>query len=171
MASRRLRTYIFIDASNIIYGTRDEGWKVDLVKLYSYLSKKFTTHHIHYFAGIEPANIKQKKLYQMLSKTGYKMFVKPVKTYSQNGHLIKKANCDVDLCFIAMRHVSKYDRAIFLTGDGDFEILLRYLVKIGKNVQVIASGRRTAREIKQLMAGAFTEINSLRDTLSFTPKK
>jgi hypothetical protein len=29
-------TYAFIDASNIIYGTRDEGWKVDFKKLYKY---------------------------------------------------------------------------------------------------------------------------------------
>lgn len=34
-----MRTYAFIDASNIIYGTRDEGWKVDFKKLFKYLKE------------------------------------------------------------------------------------------------------------------------------------
>ena len=33
------KTYVFIDASNIIYGTRNEGWKVDFKKLFKYLKE------------------------------------------------------------------------------------------------------------------------------------
>jgi len=36
-----MSTYSFIDASNIIYGTRDEGWKVDFRKLFKYLKERY----------------------------------------------------------------------------------------------------------------------------------
>jgi len=38
-----MKTYAFIDASNIIYGTRDEGWKVDFKKLFVYLKERHTS--------------------------------------------------------------------------------------------------------------------------------
>ena len=34
------KTFAFIDASNIIYGTRDEDWKVDFKKLFKYLKER-----------------------------------------------------------------------------------------------------------------------------------
>lgn len=36
-----IKTYAFIDASNIIYGTRYEGWKVDFKKLFKYLKERY----------------------------------------------------------------------------------------------------------------------------------
>ena len=33
--------YAFIDASNIIYGARSEGWFIDQKKLFVYLKNKF----------------------------------------------------------------------------------------------------------------------------------
>ena len=35
------KTYAFIDASNIIYGAKEEGWFIDQKKLLIYLKKKF----------------------------------------------------------------------------------------------------------------------------------
>ena len=55
---KRIRTHAFIDASNIIYGTRDEGWKVDFEKLFKYLSERYKCRKIFYFGGEEKKNVK-----------------------------------------------------------------------------------------------------------------
>lgn len=81
--------------------------------------------------------------------------------------MVRKANCDVDLTFYTMRDRDKFNRGIFLTGDGDFLILLDYLLKAKKEIVVIANGRRTAREIKQLLKGDFTPISSLRSIIEY----
>lgn len=121
-------TYAFIDASNIIYGTRDEGWKVDFKKLFKYLKERFECKQIYYFAGKDEKNLKQQHFYKLLDKFGYTLILKPVKIYRQDGgSLVRKANCDVDLTFYAMRDIAKFNRIIFLSGDGDFEILLNTL--------------------------------------------
>jgi len=155
----KIKTYAFIDASNIIYGTRDEGWKVDFRKLFKYLKERYKCKKIYYFAGKDEKNPKQQKFYRLLDKIGYDLKLKPVKIYLQdNGHKVRKANCDVDLTFYAMRDIDKFNRVIFLSGDGDFYI-------------VIANGKRTAREIRQVMGANFTPMKSLKAILNFKQKK
>jgi len=168
----KIKTYAFIDASNIIYGTRDEGWKVDFRKLFKYLKERYKCKKIYYFAGKDEKNPKQQKFYRLLDKIGYDLKLKPVKIYLQdNGHKVRKANCDVDLTFYAMRDIDKFNRVIFLSGDGDFYILLNHFLKIKKIIKVIANGKRTAREIRQVMGANFTPMKSLKAILNFKQKK
>ena len=161
-----LKTYAFIDASNIIYGTRDEGWKVDFKKLIKYLKERFKCRKVYYFAGFEKNNIKQERFYKILEKLEYELILKEVKVYRQpGGGTIRKANCDVDLTFYAMRDIELFDKTIFFSGDGDFEILLKHFVKTKKEVRVFANAKRTAREIKKLKEIQFNDLNVLKETI------
>src|SRR3989344_7510563 len=124
-----MKTYCYIDASNIIYGTRDEGWKVDFRKLYKYLTERYKCKKIYYFAGQEKGNERQRKFYTKIQSFGFELVLKPVKIFKQeNGKQVRKANCDVDLIFYAMRDRDLINKVIFLSGDGDFEILLKYFL-------------------------------------------
>lgn len=165
-----MKTYAFIDASNIIYGTRDEGWKVDFKKLFRYLKERFKCRKVYYFAGKFKKSPKQEAFYRKLGKFGYTLILKPVKFYYSSGKRVRKANCDVDLTFFAMRDLDKFDRVIFLSGDGDFEILLKHFLKLKKKVLIFANAKRTAREIKKLREVQFNDLLSLRKALEFTKK-
>lgn len=165
---KKISTFAFIDASNIIYGTRDEGWKVDFKKLFKYLKERYKCRKIYYFAGKEEKNLKQLKFYKILQKFGYKLVLKQVKIYKQDdGQTVRKANCDVDLTFYAMKDKGLFNRAIFLTGDGDFEILFKYFILQKKEVVVIANGKRTAKEIRVLMGPNFTPMKSLQGVIEY----
>lgn len=167
-----MRTYAFIDASNIIYGTKDEDWKVDFRKLFKYLKERYKCKKIYYFAGVEKDNKKQEKFYNLLGGIGYDLVLKAVKIYTQlDGSKVRKANCDVDLTFYAMRDLDKFEKVIFLSGDGDFEILLKHLIKIKKEVVVFANSRRTAKEIKLLKGIQFNDLRVLRGTIEFKQRK
>jgi len=169
---KRVRSYTFIDASNIIYGTRDAGWKVDFKKLFKYLKERYRCKKIYYFAGLDKKNFKQQKFYKLLEKIGYDLKLKPVKLYKQeDGSIVRKANCDVDLTFYAMENSDKFDRVLFLSGDGDFEILLKYFLKLKKLIIVIANSKRTAHEIKQLNGIQFNDLGVLKSTIEFKPRK
>ncbi len=161
-----MKTYCFIDASNIIYGTRDDGWKVDFDKLFQYLKNRYECDKVYYFAGIDKKNIKQQNFYKVLGKIGYDLILKKVKIYVQpGGSSVRKANCDVDLTFYAMRDLEKYDRSIFLTGDGDFEVLFKYILKIRKKVIVLGNAKRTAKEIKVIKGLQFNDLKVLKSII------
>lgn len=52
-----MRTYAFIDASNLFYGgEKSLGWKIDYAKLLSYLEEKYDVSKVYYFGGIELHN-------------------------------------------------------------------------------------------------------------------
>lgn len=167
-----MRTFAFIDASNIIYGTRDEGWKVDFKKLFKYLKERYKCKKIYYFAGLDEKNKKQLNFYHKLKSFGYDLILKQIKLYKgENGRVVRKANCDVDLTFYAMRDLKKYNRSIFLSGDGDFKILFEYLVKQKVIVHIFANYKRTAVEIKKMSGITFNDLASLRKVLEYKNRR
>lgn len=71
-------------------------------------------------------------------------------------------NCDVDLTMDVLLEIKNYQKAIVLSGDGDFLPLFKYLQKNKRKVIVIASPKRTAREIKALVKNDFINFGNLR---------
>ena len=52
-----MRTYVFIDASNLFYGGRKSlGWNIDHEKLLTYLKNRYQATEIYYFGGAEIYN-------------------------------------------------------------------------------------------------------------------
>jgi len=49
-----MRTYAFVDASNLFYGgEKSLGWKIDYQKLLNYLKEKYEASRVLYFGGVE----------------------------------------------------------------------------------------------------------------------
>ena len=87
-------------------------------------------------------HLKRARFYCKLEKFGYVLFLKPVKRYEQEDDTVRrKANCDVEMTFRLMLEENNFDRAIILSGDGDFLPVLRYLRKQGKEVVIFPVGR------------------------------
>jgi len=136
---------------------------IDLIKLIKYLEEK-NDNNIKSIAKI--------KFYLKLSQFGYLLQLKPVKIFHEpNGKITKKANCDVDMTFDLMRYIKDYSDVLILSGDGDFAIVLKYLMENGKKVTVLARGKRTARDIRQLVGGEFRDFVRLRNEIEFDLKK
>ena len=46
--------YVFIDSSNLFYGgKRRLGWRVDYLKLFKYLKRRYRMKKIFYYSGVE----------------------------------------------------------------------------------------------------------------------
>jgi len=49
-----MKTFAFIDASNLFYGgEKSLGWRIDYKKLFDYLKEKYDAGSIFYFGGVE----------------------------------------------------------------------------------------------------------------------
>lgn len=115
-------------------------------------------------------HLKRVLFYLTIEKFGYKMILKPVKTFfDSEGLPSRKANCDVDMAFFLMKDKNSYDRAIILSGDGDFLPVLKYLrVEDKKEIFILAHASRTAKEIKRFAAEKFLDFTYLRERLKRT---
>jgi uncharacterized LabA/DUF88 family protein len=176
-------TYIFIDSANIIYGAKASGeWKVDLKKLFSYLQNKYQTKKIFYYAGFKNKSPKDKEKLDKLIKIGYTLKVKPLKFIPQPPEIKNnlcpkckyrwtnttskpptvKANCDVDLTLDVVAKMDKFEKAVILSGDGDFLPLYKFLEINNKTVSIISESSITARVIRQHFGARFSDLLSIR---------
>lgn len=111
------------------------------------------------------------RFYIKLKKFGFKLLLKPVKTYyQQDGTTQRKANCDVEMAFYLMKEQDNFDRVIFLSGDGDFLPVLKYLRDKGKEVIILARGPRTAKEIRQFAGSNFRDFVRLEKEIRYKQK-
>jgi|SRR3989338_2393240 len=114
-------------------------------------------------------HLQRVRFYLKLLEFGYRLFLKPVKIYEQeDGTTKRKANCDVDMAFHLMKEKDNFDRAIVLSGDGDFLPVLKHLNKeCGKEILIMARGPRTAKEIKQFAGDKFLDFTRLQHKLKY----
>jgi len=156
-------TYVFIDATNIIYGATRAGWKVDFQKLFHYLKTRYEAKKIYYFAGVDNENPKQLKFYEKLREFGYFLKLVPVKKFSDGK---KKADVDSRMTFEMMLLSEEYQKTLVFTGDGDYFWVLEYLKK-QKQVKLFGCGRSIAHELKRLLGGNITDINLIKEIVSY----
>lgn len=160
---KKLATYAFIDASNIIYGARAEGWFIDQKKLLLYLKRKFQVKKAFFYYGKDSNDPKKEAFLNKLRQFSFTLRVKEIKRFGKR----TKANCDVDLTMDMLIKMREYKRAIVLTGDGDFAPLLSYLIVKKKKIVIISSPKRTAKEIKSIAGKNHIDFGSLKYMLEY----
>jgi len=138
--------------------------EVHVAKLIRYAGRKLNDAELLLLGR----HLKRIRFYRRLATFGYELHLKPVKLYEQDdGATRRKANCDVEMAFELMRLKNDFQRLIFLSGDGDFLPVLKYLRGEGREVIVLARGQRTAKEIRQFAGSNLRDFATLRGKLEF----
>ena len=145
---KRLTVYAFIDSQNLNLGTSKniyknknliyQGWKLDFKKFRKYLADKFRVKIAFLFIGYIKQN---EKMYKKLTSHGYEMVYKP--TVKDN--LGKpKGNIDAELVLHAAAvEFPNYDKAVIVSGDGDFYCLYEFLERREKLLSIIIPNRKS----------------------------
>ena len=123
---KRERNEAFIDSQNLHLGIRHLGWTLDAEKFRRYLSEQYGVVKAYMFIGFREEFT---ELYSDLQSAGFILVLKPT-IKARDGTV--KGNCDADLVLQAMIDFPTYDKAVIVTGDGDFASLVRYLREQGK---------------------------------------
>lgn len=139
--------HAFIDAQNINLGIRQLGWSLDWQRFRRYLQEKHGVQQAFLFIGFLAEN---KKLYASLQQAGFVLVFK--ETYADHNGKVK-GNVDAELIMEAMTTLADYDRALIVSGDGDFGVLVRYLADNKKLAGVLAPNRRYCSSILRRAAG------------------
>ena len=128
--------FAFIDNTNVHKGIGMLGWRLDLVKFRKLLSERYGVTKAYMFIGYIPGN---QDMYRDFQNWGYTLIFKPT---LPNKHGEIKGNCDAELVLQAMIDLDTYDKAVIVTGDGDFQCLVKHLRKISKLAYVISPNRQ-----------------------------
>jgi len=159
--------YAFIDSQNLNLGIRDQGWRLDFVRFSTYLKEKYQVKKAFLFIGYIP---KYRKLYNRLKKAGYFLVFKPIliiknKRKPRTENRIK-GNVDAELVLHAMIEYPNYNKAIIVTGDGDFHCLVEYLLGKKKLGRLIVPNQKKYSKLFQKFRKHIDFMNNLRPKLS-----
>jgi uncharacterized LabA/DUF88 family protein len=136
--SKPSNVYAFIDSQNLNVGTQKFGWKMNWARFRVWLAEEYGVTKAFMFIGYIPEN---EALYEQMHDAGFMVVLK--QTYDMtkvraedkpDAEPVKeedkkpiKGNIDADLVLWAMKELPNYDKAIIVSGDGDFFSLVEYL--------------------------------------------
>lgn len=138
-----MKTYAFIDSQNLNLGVRSQGWKLDWRKLRQYLRNKYGVSNAFVFIGYKAGN---EALYTKMQQMGYVVVLKPTMELPDG---TVKGNVDAELVLHAMIQFKNFDKAIIISGDGDFHCLVEYLDEKNKLFHILAPNKHYSRLLRE----------------------
>lgn len=159
-----LNNYAFVDSQNVNLAIREQGWILDFHRFRRYLTDKYNIDKAFLFLGYVATN---QSLYTSLQKSGYILIFKP--TLHLPGGKVK-GNVDAELVLHAMIELDNYDKALIVTGDGDFYCLVDFLRRQGKFLKLMIPNKNKYSSLLRKYAPDIVFMNDLKNKLRYKGK-
>ena len=157
--------YAFIDSQNLNLGVRSLGWTLDFRKFRLYLKNKYNVHKAYLFIGHLDGN---EGLYLSLQEAGYILIFKPTVELASG---ITKGNVDAELVLhSAAIQYKNYDKAVIVSGDGDFTCLVEFLDDNGKLLNIMPPNKHFSSLLRRYNH-YIVRVDLLKNTLEYQPTK
>lgn len=159
--------YAFIDSQNLNLGVRSQGWKIDYKRLRLYLKNKYNVESAYMFIGFMTRN---QSLYTKLQKAGFLLVFKPTVQYFEDSKLTVKGNVDAELVLHAAAiEYSNYDKAIIVSGDGDFHCLVRFLDERNKLLNLMTPNQHFSKLLREFSKYVI-ELGTIKTNIEYKQK-
>ncbi len=148
------KNYAFIDGQNLYMSIKNQGWVLDYGRFRRYLTDKYHVTKAFLFIGHIPTNA---DLYKSLQEYGFILIFKPI--LEVKGRI--KGNVDAELVLQVMIEYPNYDKAVIVSGDGDFYCLIKYLKNKEKLLKLIVPDDKRYSSLLRKFAAYIVGINRL----------
>ncbi|MBI5360672.1 MAG: NYN domain-containing protein [Planctomycetes bacterium] len=153
--------YAFIDSQNLNLAVREQGWRLDFKRFRIYLKDKYDITKAFIFIGFVGTN---QGLYTALQEDGYILIFKPTLSLP-DGKV--KGNIDAELVLHAMIEYANYDKAVIVTGDGDFFCLVEYLKKNDELLRLFIPDKKKFSSLLRKFTPDMVFVNELKNKLEY----
>jgi uncharacterized LabA/DUF88 family protein len=157
-----INNFAFIDGANLHITYENLDWKLDYQKLFHYLGAKFNVTVAYYFIGHTQESL---HICENLDNYGYTMKLKTPSPYTTEEvdcpycnkvitPELKKNKADVDsqMTLTVMSDLYLFDKAVLITSDGDFDELVKLLIRTDKLRMVLAPCREGCSKLLKKVA-------------------
>jgi len=144
-----VRNIAYIDGQNLYMGTtqREPEWQVDLARFRVYLEKKYHVVRAYYYLGYVETGSVYDRLYEEIQRAGFILVFR-----EHNSAMLgkKKGNVDTDIVFSIMKRLylrEEFDKVVLVSGDGDYKMLVDFLIEEGRLEKVLFPKQRYASSL------------------------
>jgi len=153
--------YAFIDSQNLNLSIRSQDWVLDFKRFRVYLRDKYKISKAFLFIGYVSTN---QNLYISLQEDGYILVFKPTLFLPTGG---VKGNVDAELVLHTMIEYPNYDKALIVSGDGDFYCLIEHLMKQNKLLKIMIPDQYKYSSLLRKFSPNIVFMNSLQGKLGY----
>ena len=136
----------YIDNQNLYMATKDspEPWRIDLARFKVYLKDRYNCDEALLFMGAYDEEYE--RTYKLFGSFGYKLMFR---LHDEVAHSKKKGNVDTDVVFQMKHdfHHDAFEKAVLVSGDGDYFKTVNYLVEQGKFERVMLPSHKNASSL------------------------
>ncbi len=161
------RIAIFIDGANMFYAQRKMGWHIDYRKVYEFYASQAQVYNAFYYTSVtNPPDPGMEGFLRALTGMGYTVRRKVVKEIldQETGQTVRKANLDIEIVIDMLTTADLFDRAILISGDGDFERAVEFLRGRGKRIDGLGVHAMAAYDLVNAM-DRYLYLEDLRDVV------
>lgn len=151
--------YAFIDSQNLNLGVKSSGWILDFAEFLKYLKTKYRVKKAFLFIDHVSGN---EKLYTSLQKAGYILVFKPTLEFKRGKQRVTKGNVDAELVLHTMIEWDNFDKAIIVSGDGDFHCLIEHLDDNDKLEKILAPNHKYSSLLRKF-ANKIVQVGLFRN--------
>jgi uncharacterized LabA/DUF88 family protein len=156
--------FAFIDGQNLNKSIQSQGWSLDYKEFRNYLDREYGVKKAYMFIGMVNTN---QQLYSALQDFGYHLVFKPTLATKQ-GEL--KGNVDAEMVLYALTQINQYDKAVIVSGDGDFYTLVQYLKSQGKLKTLLVPNEKAYSNLYDSLDIKTDFVDDLRQKLEYKKK-
>lgn len=158
----RKANYAFIDGQNLNKAIQSQGWSLDYREFRKYLEEKYQVRKAYIFIGLITTN---QTLYSALQDFGYHLVFKPT-IANKFGDV--KGNVDAEMVLYAITVMEQYNKAVIVSGDGDFYTLVQYLQSKGKLEKLLVPNEQAYSALFDTLDIDTSFVTDLRNKLEYT---
>jgi len=143
--------FAFIDAQNLNLGIQRAGFKLNWKEFRQYMKNKHNVEQAFLFVGYVPDN---ESLYNQMDESGYTVVLKPTvdmlmtKEELDKEEHVTKGNVDTVVVLYMIKEMQNYNKAVLVSGDGDFYSVIEYLKQQDKLEKVLVPNMRYSSLLK-----------------------
>ena len=154
-----MKTAIFVDVQNIYYTTRDTfNRSFNYRRFWSHIESKDEIIKANAYA-IDKGDERQQKFQYALQAIGFNVKLKP---YISRADGSAKGDWDVGITIDILESVEEVEKIILLSGDGDFDLLVRKVInKYGCIVDIYGVKELTANSLIDSASKFYSISNKL----------
>jgi uncharacterized LabA/DUF88 family protein len=171
---KKIKAGIFIDGSNMLWGSKNSGIRLDWEKVMKYIKTNYSPVVFNYYAcednnpkpEYKDKSLGQKKFYKKLEGIGYSVIRKELK------HLAcgkTKCDMDVELAMDLRNYEDDIDCIIIFAGDSDYMPVVDYYWNHGKYIRIFSFEESLSWELKTFAINkprcSYKKINEIRSEL------
>ncbi len=132
---------------------------MDWKRFRQYLKDKYKIETAFAFIGYVPGN---ESLYTYLQRAGFIVIHKPTLEIRRGKEVIIKGNVDAELVLHTMIEWNNYEKAMIVSGDGDFHCLVEHLLKYDKLLKLMIPNQRKFSSLLRVFGPHMSFLTPLR---------